>query len=512
MGLPAELPKVIIDLKCQLQPNNEPWVKEAALKRIINFFPEPSLRPGRDSPDQIRTVKKIIDGGIVPLIKMNVISGNRNLVLLALEVLQNLTAGTLEQLHAVVDDELWHQFSRFLGIPRMPTSHQDKTPTISVLEQICDTCMRKGDQDFPNRTLELVEQLLSFEQSTALTLMNRVCTHCNKNFNFNQDILKRLFPRLISLLDAFNESVNWNIGREICLPMKYLAYDKDIAQMAFEADLLPRLIRLLDVDHGHQEEVVLMILNWLAKFYPKQVVEACRPAPNGADFHARVTKMTMSNRWPVYGHILAILSIFIKQGYAQDVADAGWFPYLIEVGQQSHSRKLRNMGHENSQNEPMQDGFGSGYDDDLEFPACHLIAELILDKLYMSPAEIAECVNQGAIPLLCRYLQHESNATVASCGRPPKRRATENDDESEYDFQEYRSLVSSPLLALMGIFTLGELGRFQRRLPANDYGEMILDAGGLAGAKIFLQSQDQDIRDHASIFVTQLVSYQELMS
>ena len=149
MGLPAELPKVIIDLKCQLQPNNEPWVKEAALKRIINFFPEPSLRPGRDSPDQIRTVKKIIDGGIVPLIKMNVISGNRNLVLLALEVLQNLTAGTLEQLHAVVDDELWHQFSRFLGIPRMPTSHQDKTQLYLFWSKFATLACGRVTKTFP---------------------------------------------------------------------------------------------------------------------------------------------------------------------------------------------------------------------------------------------------------------------------------------------------------------------------------------------------------------------------
>jgi len=198
-------------------------------------------------------------------------------------------------------------------------------------------------------------------------------------------------------------------------------------------------------------------------------------------------------RFSANDRIVDLLTEFVQQGYTQGVITAGWLPYLVSVA--PRPRVFRRWCQ-------LSSIYNKVLRKHTDFRVYHLIAKIILDTLETNPRQVRKLVTQGAIEPLCRYLQHEPHAHVALHDRPWEKKAPV-DFRKIQRLEEKHVVISSPLLALVGIMMFGEVEKNRRRLPANPYAQRIKEAGGLKGSGYFRSSYDVNNRTHARVLAMQ---------
>jgi len=454
----------------------------------------------------VPAVQDVIDSGVLPVLKKLLISeeSEDELILRVINLLEGLAGGTLDQLRVVVDEELLQQLAPICRFRFQEFYYDIPEGVSSLLEAACFTCMREGDRAFLNRAMEFMVPLADFKPKVTASFMCRIVIMWNKKFKFSSLVVTEFFPRFFDWLSSADK---W-MKEDICQSMKYVAYDQKAARMAFDSGVLPKVVNLLDANHGEHAEDVFAVLNWFARFYPEEVSDACFPRDRSLGLYAKVADMTVANRWSEHRRILDLLTKLLKKGHAKVFYGTDWIPYLVKAAQLPEIRELQ----EQAQGEP-----DAGKIDDLpeyvrrhmEFRACHLIAKITLDTLQSKPAEVARLVKQGVIVPLCRYLKHEPNTHVPLHGRWPP---VDDDEYDEYNISEDDCLISSPLLALVGIFHFGALDKYQRHQFVNKYGRDILAAGGIEGARTFKGSCKPDYAEQAGFFLLQLEAMQASLS
>jgi len=470
-----------MDLKWKLQPEREKSVKLEALKIIKN-----SLNRGRGWPvfsplwqKRTQAIQEVIDSGCAPLLRQLVFYEDRDIMTKILDILMLFTTGTLKQLHTVVDEEFLDQIARLShAFGRYQGSGNYEAP--ELLGIICKTCVREGDWETVNSILKYVDLIFEIDRGNALKVMADIGDDFSEQVRVDQELMSRIFQHIIEPdAKTFFETLY------ITESMKYLTYDSETAQFIFRRKLLSRLFeRYL----GRRR--LLVILNWLARSYPEEVFEACAPAPTGNDLYAKVMNLYNWRRFSANDRIVDLLTEFVQQGYTQGVITAGWLPYLVSVA--PRPRVFRRW----CQLSPVYNKVLRKHTD---FRVYHLIAKIVLDTLETNP--IRELVTQGAIEPLCRYLQHEPHAHVALYDRPWEKKSPV-DFRKIQRLEENHVVISSPLLALVGIMMFGEVEKNRRRLPANPYAQTIKEAGGLKGSRYFRSSYNVNNRAHARVLIT----------
>ena len=467
-----------MDLRWRLQPERAQSVQLQALETIVDSLckTERGHLYGLGWQKVVQAIQEVIDSGCVPFI-IRFLDKKGKLKDNAYKILPKLCTGTLKQLHEVMDTNLLERV--VAGKNPLYNCLKD-----SILVEMCRTCIREGDSVLLNR-------ILSSTDVHGVGNMGFISRESLEGIAFDSEIVEKIYSHIIERLPSTYNALFTR--KNLCSCMRLLTYDQTIARFAFDKKLVSKWIEVLSKHYDRGVRSVFLVLKWLTRFYPREVFEACASAPKGDDLCAKVKRLPDMQRLSANDRIVDLLLEFVLYGYTKGVVAAGWLPYLVSVA--PRPRYLQRLCRVSpAENKYLRERS--------EFHAYHLIAKIVLDTLETNPAQVSELVAQGAIEPLCRYLQHEPHAHVAPYQRPCYRRSSINSRRIQR-LDEDHTIISSPLLALVGIMILGEVEKNRRRLPANPYAQRTKGAGGLKGSLYFRSSYDVNNRAHARVLAMQ---------